>query len=365
MPNNEKCYRKILFIGRSAWSEHGGIQRFNRRIALALQEISHFSEVMMLDDRSSDVPESETSRGYTSFSGNFFKFLLKFIYECRNSKILLLGHINFLPLAIFYKILSPFGKVVLFAHGVEVWGDDRYRPARFYEPFFLKITVKSIAIVSRYSQKVMAEVFHLSEKKFVLFPNAIDIPENIVTRKKDGKTVLVVSRLAVTEVEKNVDKIISSLPNLRKIVPDANINVVGDGTLRPILEKLALDLGVFDYVRFSGFVNEAELAEAYREASIFALPSSKEGFGIVYLEAWAKGLPVIASRYGAAPEVVSDGIDGYTVDPDDPEQILKSLSTLLLDDDLSLRFSTAGLKKIQDLYSDKSFRIRLMEICRS
>lgn len=353
----------LLFIGRSAWSEHGGIQRFNQRVASAMLGIDGQMKVLMILDRQETMPESAGGKIFYGFSGSITKFLLTFVRCIFVSDILFVGHVNLVPFAFLFKLLRPYKKVILFSHGIEVWNDARYRQVRFYEPCLIRWTVNRVAIVSAYSQRLMAHGFNLPMSRFILFPNAINVPDYPKRNDRRGSNVLVVSRLAPTELEKHVDKIIQALPIVRNVIGDASLTIVGDGALRSSLESLAKKIGVKDHVQFSGFVTEDELNNAYEKASVFALASSKEGFGIVYLEAWSRGLPVIASKYGAAPEVVADGIDGFTVDPSNYHEIAEKLILLLSSPELSEKFAAAGWEKLNKQYSDEAFKERLSKIC--
>lgn len=354
---------EVLFIGRSAWAEHGGIQRFNRRVAAGLENNGLNATVMMIVDARGEMPDDTAGVRYRGFEAKIGDFASAFARATRKADVLLVGHINLMPFAALYKVLRPRGKVILFAHGIEIWNDPRYRKARFYEPALLPWAVNKVAVVSRYSQGLMAKGFSLPPGRFSLFPNAINLPSARPDCARSGANILVVSRLGANEAEKHVDKVIRALPLVRKAVPDAMVTIVGDGPLRAGLEALAGQLDVAEHVRFAGFVSDAELDEAYSQASVFALPSSKEGFGIVYLEAWARGLPVVASRFGAAPEVVGDGIDGFTVDPEDIAALADRLARLLADKALSVRFAAAGWEKLEQAYSDEAFAERLGKLC--
>ncbi len=123
------------------------------------------------------------------------------------------------------------------------------------------------------------------------------------------------TRLSAKEPYKNVDKVIRAVARLAVTLPTVRLDIVGDGDGKPALMALAESEGVTDRVSFLGRASDHELALAYSRASVFALPSSGEGFGIVYLEAWQRGLPVIGSTEGAAPEVIAHGQDGLLVDP--------------------------------------------------
>ncbi|MDF0546114.1 glycosyltransferase family 4 protein [Sphingobium sp. H39-3-25] len=365
----------ILFAGLSAYGAHGGIQRFNRRVIETLERIAAGPHLAPGSDRPArlsvlmlaDPADAMAQRGGTGTigparsmgaGGSRARFALAFLKAGWRADLLLLGHINLLPFAMLFRLLRPRGRVILFAHGVEVWGDPLYRQPKSWEPRFFRLAVDQIAIVSAYSRSLMARAFGVPMDKFSLFPNAVDVTET-PARDMPGAQVLAVSRLAATEREKHVDALIRALPQVLEAVPAARLTIIGDGALREELEALAQALGVEGYVDFAGFVTEEELAQAYAGAALFALPSSKEGFGIVYLEAWLRGLPVIASRYGAGGEVVADGVDGFAVDPADIDAMARAMIDLLRDREKARRFAAAGRAKVEQLYSAQAFQRNL------
>ena len=103
----------------------------------------------------------------------------------------------------------------------------------------------------------------------------------------------------------------------------------GDGDDRPRLEAKAERLGVNDRVVFAGYVPEEEKEDHYRLADAFVMPGRGEGFGIVYLEAMACGVPVVASSADASREAVRNGQLGSVVDPDDPDDLLRGIHEAL------------------------------------
>lgn len=318
----------IVFIGLSARG-NGGIQGFNRRVIAAL---GAQATVLMLDDfpglrRGAFAWRVARSRGDT----------------------LLVGHVNLLPIALLWRLGHPRGRVILFAHGIEVWGDPAYRVVRWWEPTLLRRVVDRVAVVSRYSRDRMMAAFGLREGLFAHFPNAVDVGP--LPERAGGETILAVTRLGAGEREKHVDKLVRALP----LMPGARLVVVGDGPLRAELRGLAAGLGVTDRVDLLGAVDRARLDRAYREAAVFALPSSKEGFGIVYLEAWANGLPVVGSCFGAAGEVIADGVDGFTVEPADVPALAAALDALIRDPARAAAMGRAGHAKVVALYSGAAF----------
>ena len=128
------------------------------------------------------------------------------------------------------------------------------------------------------------------------------------------------------------------------------------------MEALAREVGVADHVRFAGRVSDDELLAAYRDADAFVMPSLKEGFGIVYLEAWQHQLPVLAGDRDAGGEVVENGLDGLVVDPTSTQQIADAIVALLTDSDLCARLGAAGRTKLEREYSHERFAERF-QLC--
>jgi len=143
--------------------------------------------------------------------------------------------------------------------------------------------------------------------------------------------LLTVSRLS--EPRKNIDLVLRALASLKDRF-DFEYAVAGEGQLRPELEKLADSLGLGSRVRFVGRVTDAELRSLYASADLFILtasitPDSHEGFGIVYLEAAACGVPSLAARLAGAAEAVDEGSSGFFVDTPDVPSIQDALARYL------------------------------------
>jgi phosphatidyl-myo-inositol dimannoside synthase len=158
--------------------------------------------------------------------------------------------------------------------------------------------------------------------------------------------VVCVSRLVP---RKGQDTLIRALPQVRRAVPDAVLLVVGGGPDRARLTRLASSAGVGGSVIFTGSVSWADLPAHYAAGDVYAMPCRTrrrgldvEGLGIVYLEASATGLPVVAGDSGGAPDAVHEGETGFVVNGRDPATIADRLTTLLLDRDLASRMGQAG-----------------------
>jgi len=143
-------------------------------------------------------------------------------------------------------------------------------------------------------------------------PNGVDLEEiDAVAPAGDESDVIFAGRLIK---EKNIDVLIRSIALTRETIPDIRCLIIGDGPERPSLEELTQDLGLEENIHFLGFLARSEDVFSYVKSSkVFVLPSTREGFGIVVLEANACGLPVVTVRHpqNAASDLIIDGKNGF------------------------------------------------------
>jgi glycosyltransferase involved in cell wall biosynthesis len=132
---------------------------------------------------------------------------------------------------------------------------------------------------------------------------------------------------------------------------NAVLRIAGVGPEKSRLERLAGQLGIAGRVDFLGHLPFARLVAEYRNAAAFALPSAQEGFGIVFLEAMASSLPVVAARAAAVPEVVVDGSTGLLTPPGDDEALATGLMSLLEDDAIRRSMGSAGRERVRQFDS--------------
>jgi phosphatidyl-myo-inositol dimannoside synthase len=167
-----------------------------------------------------------------------------------------------------------------------------------------------------------------------------------------GRPVVVcVSRLVP---RKGQDALIRVLPLVRRRIPDAALLVVGGGPYRSRLERLARQCGVAAHVVFTGSVPHDELPTHFAAGDVYAMPCRTrlgglevEGLGLVYLEASASGLPVVAGDSGGAPDAVRDGETGFVVGGRAPGQLADRLATLLENRTLAARMGAAGRRWVE------------------
>jgi phosphatidylinositol alpha-1,6-mannosyltransferase len=188
--------------------------------------------------------------------------------------------------------------------------------------------------------------------------------KSISSSKTQRPTVLAVARLTPEDAYKGVDTLICAWPQVSARVPDAQLEIVGDGADRPRLAKIADTLGLNGTVHFAGRVSDDELREAYGRATVFAMPgrhslgppAQGEGFGMVFVEAGAAGLPVVAGRAAGALDAVEEKQNGLLVDPNDPGEVANAIVRLLTDPELAARLGRGGQERAAGRFSYGAFK---------
>ena len=266
------------------------------------------------------------------------------------------------PLALLSASMKRAGvvKTVALTHGHEVWWAKVF-------PFNIAIsrigsTVDSLTYLGEFTRDAISR--SLSKNaigQMVKIAPGIDVdhfyPQDSTQLRKqlglEGKKVIVsVGRLVH---RKGQDRLIESMPKILENIPDAHLLMVGQGPYLEHLAKLVAMNNLTEHVSFIGRIQYAELPQYISAGDVFAMPSRSrlaglevEGLGIVYLEASACGLPVVAGSSGGAPDAVIDGVTGLVVDGTNHDEIADALVTLLSDLQDAQKMGTAGRQWIVD-----------------
>ena len=161
---------------------------------------------------------------------------------------------------------------------------------------------------------------------------------------KNAPIVLYVGRV---DPEKSLDVLMCAFAKVIQDMPEAHIVIVGDGTARDKLEEIAIKNGFADHAHFTGRVIGDDLPQLYRTGTVFAITSKTETQSIVLMEAMASGLPAVAVKAGAVPELVKHGKNGYIYEPDDENSIARGILRILSDKDLHEKMSNEAIKRIE------------------
>ncbi len=213
-----------------------------------------------------------------------------------------------------------------------------------------------VIVTSEYSARVAHREYGVPRPKLAVVPEGIDLAEwerrfaAAPRRPADRPVVLTVGRMYP---RKRFADLLRAAALLRARIPDVEVRIVGKGPEYTRLRALHAELGLGSSVLFLGDVSRGRLASEYMSADCFCLPSIQEGFGIVFLEAMAAGLAVVACRAAAIPEVVLDRRTGLLVDPEDPEEMAMVLETLLVNHRLRKDLGEGGRQRVTDFARDR------------
>ena len=169
---------------------------------------------------------------------------------------------------------------------------------------------------------------------------------------EDKRVLFTLGRIEPNERYKGFDEVLEVLPEVLREIPELVYVIGGKGNDRGRLEEKARAMGVAEQVIFAGFIPEAEKADYYRLADLFVMPGWGEGFGIVYLESAACGVPVLGSTLDASAEVIARAGIGEAVNPKNPEELKVAIVRMLRN---PLKGPFQGL----EMFNRQSFRQRV------
>jgi phosphatidyl-myo-inositol dimannoside synthase len=207
-----------------------------------------------------------------------------------------------------------------------------------------------VIVPSRYSASVAREVYAIPDAKLAIVPEPIDLADwrrrfaEAAGPKAERPTILSVARMYP---RKRLEDLLRAAAILRARIPAAQIRIVGEGPESARLRLLHRELRLDDTVVLLGEASRSRLAVEYTIAHCFCLPTVQEGFGLVFAEAMAAGLPVVACRAAAVPEIVEDGRTGLLVAQRNPAELADALETLLVNENLRREFGLAATRRIE------------------
>lgn len=333
--------RRIMFLTLTTFSSTGGIEKFNRSFLKAMMQLQ---SVLSLNVYGAGMYDNTSNEYYISqkkfkpFFGKRLHFIFRNIIYFFSTDILIVGHLNLAIMGTVFKLLFPAKRLILICHGIEVF--DKVSPL---QQKMLKLA-DDVLCVSNYTKEQLIKKQKVSEGKITVFPNTIDPcfllpqqfnkPEYLAKRygiAKTDKVLFTLTRLSHAEGYKGYDKVLHVLPALVKKGIQFKYILAGkaDAKERAQVEQLICQLQLHEHVILTGFVADEEIADHYLLSDVFVMPSKGEGFGIVYLEAMACGLPVIAGNKDGSTEALQFGKLGTLVDPDDAQAIEAAIAAAL------------------------------------
>jgi len=331
--------KKIILFTLQTFSTTGGIQKMTRTLGHAIHQIAEtnnwdFSMYSAYDADTDLMPQYLPAENFKGFDGNREAFTLKAINKGVRSDIVILSHINLAVVGLLIKRLHPKCKIWLVAHGIEVW-----RPLSMWQNAILKRCDKVIC-VSNFTKQQMINLHKTDADSCVVLNNAIDPFMNLPTTfakpqhllKKYNLTVnspviFTLTRLAATEQYKGHEQVINIIGKLKTKFPGIKYILSGkydaDEGIR--IKELIAHNNVEQQVILTGFLDEKELPDHFLLADLFVLPSKKEGFGIVFIEALACGLPVICGNADGSLDAIRNGELGVAINVEDLDQLEQAI----------------------------------------
>jgi len=338
---------------------------------LALGERYGFAtSFLSLNDSFEQSPVSFAGREIKlrGFARHKSSFVLSAIRAARSMpenfpQVILAFHPNLAPPALLAQFMAPEAKTAVVSHGVEVW-----QPLAPMRRRAIRRATISIG-PSRFTCEALRTVQGVPRERIRLLPwsvspsilaladsrTALPLPSEFPS----GQIILSVGRWSAADRYKGADELIEATSQLVEEFSDIQVVMAGDGDDVPRLQALAKSLALNDHVHFLRGLSEEHIAACYSRADIFALPSTGEGFGLVFLEAMAFGKPVVATRAGGATDVVKDGESGLLVEPQNSQALAATLARLLRDPALRVRLGSFAATTVRRDFSFSSFTARL------
>lgn len=382
----ENVYKKILLVTNDFGPRAGGIETF----VIGLLERIKGHEVTVFTSQQGDTSvydQQWLDKFGVRVVRDKSKILLpswrvtraaKKIVAVKNIDVVVFGAAA--PLALMSPSLRKSGvkKIIALTHGHEVWW------AKIF-PFKLAIkrigkNVDHLTYLGEFTRQAISEALsRKSATEMVKIAPGIDTahfipqPDAMQKRKElglqDKKIIISVGRLVH---RKGQDSLIQAMPAVLKKIPNAHLLLVGEGPYKKHLEKLVMRLSLKQNVTFAGRIMYDRLPSYLSAADLFAMPSRSrffglevEGLGIVYLEASACGIPVVAGNSGGAPDAVLEGVTGLCVDGTNIEQITGAIIEICRDAERASHMGAAGRNWIVDQWRwdiwSKEFNALLVE----
>jgi phosphatidylinositol alpha-1,6-mannosyltransferase len=358
----------------------GGIQRAGQHLACVMSEFASHKDMEYRLLSLNDTQElhrmrmGEREYVFTGAARGKARFVASALKAARRGpKLVLAAHPNLAPIARAMSLLAPKMKSIVCTHGVEVWEPLSRRRRKALQRATL------VLAPSRATAEFVVDLQGVAPEKVRVLPWGLDpdfetrpssqFGAGIPAEFPKGRVILTVGRWLATERYKGMDTLIKALPRLLLRWPEIQLAIVGSGDDRDWLVNIARDSGVERHVQFLSGLTYGELSATYAACELFALPSRGEGFGFVYLEAMARGKPVIGGAHGGAPEIIQDGVTGYLVPHGDPAQLATSIDALLSNPEQARQMGARGRERVEREFRfnvfAKAFKKILRELCES
>jgi len=324
----------IFVLLTDAFGGFGGIAVYNRDVLTAMCKHPLVDEVVAIPRVAARKlePMPQKLRYKTRAAKGIIAYmavLARNLHKAAHSDVIYCAHINLVPLA--WMIGKLFRVPVILA----IYGIDAWQPTNRRLTNWMTRKIETVVSISEYTKAKFITWSGVSSENVRLLPNAIHLeqygessPSSEFIQRfglNGKKVILTFGRIVSKQRAKGFDEVLEVMPELLSDIPDIAYVIAGDGDYRPVLEEKVKRLGLTGRVIFTGFVEESEKVSLYSAADVYVMPSRGEGFGFVFLEAMACGVPCVASSVDGSRDAVRDGKLGALVDPDDKTGLKKTI----------------------------------------
>lgn len=248
-------------------------------------------------------------------------------------------------------------KTIVHFHSFSSETTVKSKRSSIYKYLFTKADV--VLVLSKYWRDEVNNVFDLGDKVKILFNPCSSEISNISYDKKPN-----ILYAGAVNARKGYTDLIVAFSKIADRVSDWNLIFAGNGEIKDG-KQLAESLGIGDRVHFLGWVNGKVKDKAFKEASIFCLPSYAEGFPMAVLDAWAYGLPVISTPVGGLPDIAIENENILMFTPGDTDKLAEQLERMINEGDLRWKISNASIELSKTTFSEKVINEQLGEIYKS
>lgn len=330
---------KILFLTLETFSGTGGIQKMNRTLSYTLSQLgkkNHWDVTVYAsnDEQADLLPKYLPAANFKAFKKNKLNYIWHSLKAGMNSDLIILSHVHLSSIGCLIRLLNPACKIWLITHGVEVW-----RPLKLWKKAIWGIA-DQIICVSNFTKRKIVEMHPVDPNRCVVLNHALDpftkLPDFFVKpahllKSYDllahDKVILSLSRITSTEKFKGYEQTIKAVSRIKESFPNVKYILAGpyEENEKTRILQLIKDEQLESNFILTGYLEETALADYFLMADLFVMPSKKEGFGIVFIEAMAFGLPVICGNADGSVDAIRNKEMGTAIDPDDSALLEKTI----------------------------------------
>ena len=360
-----------------ARSVAGGIATSNLNNLYALRDLVSEKgmglEIFSYLEREKDRPTFlHPGISFTGFGKRKWVLAAALLLRLSQRPVFIFDHVRLaLPLFPFAKFRLI--KVVIFAHGSEAW-KRMSRTSRWSFESASLCLANSQFTMKRMRERIaqfngvacplgLSPDFDSNGKLEDSSYNKLELEAADQRMRSLGKRVLLlVARMDSREGQKGHRALIKILPELLRKFPDVQLVFPGPGDDRENLRQLAQNQGVAQAVFIPGWVSHSVLRALYQHCYALIMPSQQEGFGLAYLEAMNYAKPCVGCFDQGAEEIIVDGETGFLIrDPNNPQELLEKVSTLLVEPELAERMGKKGFERLHQFFTSQQYQERIKE----